>query len=194
MSHLCFLTPLCSLPWLPSPDIPAGPPSAPGRRRLLRRAASSSQERLAADRKPLTESSGSDSVGGRQGGRSQVTRASEYVHAGSSGPARKSCSPDVKLCRGKKYFALEFLSDFPLPADSQTPPEDCVPMRGHTRASFPTCSLDATPPPPVTLQVLSHTHTHTHTKGGEDSECVHYDGGLWPDISAYCKYMYFYSK
>lgn len=70
MSHLCFLTPLHWagwLPWLPSPDIPVGPLRVLGQRRLLERGvslpSSSSQEWLATDRKPLTESSDSDSVG-----------------------------------------------------------------------------------------------------------------------------------
>ena len=46
---------------------------------------------------------------------------------------------------------LEFLFKHPLPAASQTPPEGCVPIRGHTEDSFPStlfaqCKLEATPP------------------------------------------------
>lgn len=74
-----------------------------------------------------------------------------YIHTGFSGLAEKSCSLNSTLSANK---ALECLSSSPvplLPAASQTPPEDYVPMRGHTEASFPTtlfalCLLNATPP------------------------------------------------
>lgn len=44
---------------------------------------------------------------------------------------------------GEYASVLEFLSNLPRPAAGQTPPEDCVPMRGRTEDSFQHCLLCA---------------------------------------------------
>lgn len=70
VSHLCFLTAMDWagwLPWLLSPDILVGPPSALGwQRRGASVPSSSSQDWLATERKALTESSESESAGGER--------------------------------------------------------------------------------------------------------------------------------
>ncbi len=137
MSHLCFLTPLHWagwLPWSPSPDIPVGPLSMLGwLRRGVSLPSSSSQEWLATDRKPLTESSDSDSVGWRQGADArscQVCQVKAHTHTharthththvrkGWSCPVQKSCSLNSTLYANKHLRARTPL---------QPPPSVCQP-------------------------------------------------------------------
>lgn len=132
MSHLCFLTPLHWadwLPWLPSPDIPVGPLSALGWRRLLRRGvslpSSSSQDWLATERKPLTESSDSDSARWGQGAdaRSCQTHSRSHVQVRVAGS--ESCSLNNMLS-ANKHLCLSSSPTFPA----------LLPTKPHLRIVF----------------------------------------------------------
>lgn len=77
--------------------------------------------------------------------------------------------PKLWTLRKISSSVQEILFSLPLPASSITPPEDCVPMRGHTGASFPLtlfalCWLEATPP--LSSAVTDCTSAAKHTKGG----------------------------
>lgn len=94
-----------------------------------------------------------------EGRRQVMPRASgQNVHV------RKSCSLNGTLSANKRWCAPVPLH--PPPPGSQAPPEDCVPMRGHTAASFPSVvfalhSLRATPPLPRAVFVCTGTTVHT---------------------------------
>lgn len=107
-----------------------------------------------------------------RGGRCRVTpcvrgvSAHTYTCMGSSGREnkfKKQTNPPPKAavctvhCLQISTCVLKFLLSLPLPAASKTPPEDCVPMRGHAEASFPPSlfalwPLVATPPLSSTVQ------------------------------------------
>ena len=189
MSHLCFLTPLCWagwLPWLHSPDIPAGPLSALGWRRLLRRGASlpssSSQEWLATDRKPLTESSDSESAGGWQGADAGSCQTQTHARTNKRGwrvsGLRKLQSQQQTV--GKELPALKFLPNLPLPALQQAKPHLRIVFQSGRRTGFISCnivcSVHAAPPQTSTVSDITGT-SHTQREG-RIVVFVYYDGGL----------------
>lgn len=146
-AHLCVSTPLCWaawLPWPPSPDMPLGPPSALWRwRREASFPSSSSQEWLATDRKPLTESSESESAGRRRpgapgAGSCRACRGREQTNTHGT-PSSGERQPKLNTVCKTSTCALLFLLDclhLPLllllpPTARQTPPGNRVPMRGY---------------------------------------------------------------